>query len=177
MKFSTFIVCSPPLLLAIVLLTEVEICFSQNIKKGQLSPGNSVLTKWSRDPFEQTVFVEEHGQFDRTARERKIILPESIHYAVENGEFNAYFTSHGISFLFPESKNRATRGDQEEKTIETTWQAMNLRWLNTNASVKLSAGQKVADYYNYGGGQNDVSYNFVPAYKKIKYSANKNQIQ
>ena len=62
-------------------------------------------------PFENKVFIEEHGQFNQCEREREISFPEPVLYGVENAEFNVYFMAHGISFLFPERKKIGTEDD------------------------------------------------------------------
>jgi PKD repeat protein len=133
--------------------------------------GKQLLVK----PFQNKVFIKELGQFSRNAKELKIPFTEPVFYGVENAEFNAYFTAHGIIFQFPERKNieekdkEKLKGEQEEKTTETIWHTAQMQWINANASVELVSEQKVSEYYNYGAGANDSTINFVPAFKKIKY--------
>ena len=142
-------------------------------------------------PFENKVFIKELGQFSRNSKELKIPFAEPVLYGVENAEFNAYFTAHGIIFQFPERRNveekdkekikeekkRTNKKEKdrekeeaEEKTVETIWHSTTMRWLNTDPSAELFSEQKVPDYYNYDGSSiNDTAINFVPAYKKLKY--------
>ncbi len=136
-----------------------------------LTGGRQLLVK----PFENRVFIKELGQFARNARELKTPLTEPVLYGVENSEFSAYFTAHGIIFQFPERKNieekdrEKINGEPEEKTVETTWHSSQMLWLNTNAATEVIPEEKVSEYYNYGGFANDSTINFVPAYKKLKY--------
>jgi len=140
------------------------------------SAGKQLLIK----PLQDRVFIKEQGQFRKNARETKIPISEPILYGVENGEFTAYFTAQGIVFQFPERRNIAEKdqkkiGDEPEKrAIETIWHTAKMRWVNADSSVGVFAEEKVANYYNYGdfyGGFDDKAfYNFVPAYKKIRYT-------
>ncbi|MES2286007.1 MAG: PKD domain-containing protein [Bacteroidota bacterium] len=130
-------------------------------------------------PLQDKVFIKEQGQFTKNARETKMAFTEPILYGVENEEFNAYFTAHGIVFQFPERRNIEEKdreqidNEPEERSVETIWHTATMQWLNTNTSVELVAEQKVSNYYNYsdfyGGFDDKTFYNFVPAYKKIKY--------
>jgi gliding motility-associated-like protein len=133
--------------------------------------GKKLLIK----PLQDKVFIQERGQFSKNARENKIPLTEPVLFGVENSEFSAYFTTHGIIFQFPERRNLEEKdiekkdNETEERTVETTWHTANMRWVNANPSIEVTAEEKVANYYNYGGFEDNTSYNFVPAYKKIKY--------
>lgn len=130
-------------------------------------------------PLQDKVFIKEFGQFAKNALETKIPFSEPILYGVENGDFSAYFTQKGIIFQFPErlnieEKDREKEGrEREEKTIKTIWHTANMRWVGSNPSVEVIADEKVPNYYNYGefyaGADNKTTYNFVPAFKKIKY--------
>src|SRR5476649_957734 len=108
-------------------------------------------------PFQSKVFIKEQGQFSKNAKETKAPFKEPILYGIENAEFNAYFTSNGIIFQFPERKKlkkgfwekrreeheREGKGtarkerDEGERDIETIWHTANMRWLNSNPSVEL----------------------------------------
>lgn len=135
-------------------------------------------------PFTNNVFIKEQGQFTRNAKEFRMRVTEPILYGVENAEFNAYFTAHGITFQFPERKSlgkikseepeqKEKKGKderKEEQTIETIWHSATMQWLNTNPSSHIEAQEKVNDYYNYDNFIDDkIRYDFVPAYKKLKY--------
>lgn len=142
----------------------------QLITTAQTAGGN-LLVK----PFQNKVFIQELGQFGKTAETTNNPFKETVLYGIENAEFNAYFTVHGIIFRFPERKRIAEKDrkregkEKEEKGIETTWHTVNMLWLNTNPSVVIQPEQKVPEYYNYGTFEDKTSYNRVPAYKKLKY--------
>ena len=130
-------------------------------------------------PLQDKVFIEERGQFTKNARETKMPFTEPILYGIENEEFNAYFSAHGIVFQFPERKNieeedrKKIDNEPEERSVETIWHTAKMQWVNAATSVELIAEEKVSNYYNYGsfygGFEDTTSYNFVPAYKKLKY--------
>ncbi|MES2397092.1 MAG: hypothetical protein V4549_13865, partial [Bacteroidota bacterium] len=113
--------------------------------------GKKLLIK----PLQDKVFIKEQGQFTKNAKETKMAFTEPILYGVENEEFNAYFTAHGIVFQFPERRNieekdRVKVGKEpEERSVETIWHTATMKWLNSSPSVELVAGQKVSNYYNY----------------------------
>lgn len=129
-----------------------------------------------KEPFQNKVFIKEQGQFAKIAKRIKTPFNEPVLYGVENAEFNAYFSSHGIIFQFPERKiiekkdRKKKEGEKEERKVETIWHTVNMFWLNTNSSAVVIPEQKVSEYYNYGTFEDKTSYNYVPAYKKLKYS-------
>jgi gliding motility-associated-like protein len=149
--------------------------FFFNVSPQQFALAQSSSKQLLLKPFQNKVFIKEQGQFKKTAEQTKTPFKESILYGVENAEFNAYFTTHGIIFQFPErkiieKKDRKKKGEEfEEKTVETTWHTVNMVWLNTDSAVSLIAEQKASEYYNYGGFKDKATYNFVPAYKKLTY--------
>jgi gliding motility-associated-like protein len=142
-------------------------------------------------PFQNNVFIKEQGQFSRTSEKIKEPFAEPVLYGIENPEFNAYFTLHGIIFQFPERKNlvkkarklerkdrkekkeeeeqREKEEQQDEKTVETIWHTATMLWVNSNPSVEIIPESKVSDYYNYDSYEDTKAYDHVPAYKKIKY--------
>lgn len=137
--------------------------------------------------FQNSVFVKESGQFERNAREFNVPFSDNILYGVENAAFNAYFTAKGIVFLFPEWKKVKNREEieteeserkpgrkrkkKEERIIETVWHSASMTWQNSNPSVTIVAEDKAAGYYNYDNltASNNKRYDFVPAFKKLKY--------
>jgi gliding motility-associated-like protein len=132
-------------------------------------------------PFQNNVFVKENGQFDRYAKAMNVPFTEPVFYAVENAEFNAYFTAKGIVFMFPEwKKNREKKsekkekrkeGEREEREIEAVFHTESMQWLNSNPAVEVIATEKVQGYYNYDNISNadTTRCDFVPAFKKLKY--------
>ncbi len=141
-------------------------------------------------PMQNNVFIKERGQFSKHAAETKTPFTKPVLYGIENAEFNAYFTTRGIIFQFPERKKlkkgfwekkreereREGKGsarkerDEGERDIETIWHTADMNWLNADPAVVLIPEEKENEYYNYGGFDDNSSFNHVPAYKKIKYS-------
>jgi gliding motility-associated-like protein len=131
-------------------------------------------------PLQDKVFIKENGQFAKNARETQIPFANTVFYGVENAEFDAYFTSDGIIFLFPERRliekeeeKEEAEKKREEKTIETIWHTAKMKWVNSNPLTEVIAEQRVSNYYNYGNftaNADDIeTFNFVPAYKKLTY--------
>ncbi|MCE9539695.1 MAG: PKD domain-containing protein [Bacteroidetes bacterium] len=128
--------------------------------------------KFLTRPFENKVFIEERGQFKKSLEDKKISLAAPILYAVTNPEFKAYFTSTGITFLFSETEKineEKEEGDDHEKDPFTKWVVVNIKWLNTAASMQVSAKEKVNNYYTYGKFNDNSQYDHVSAYKKLSY--------
>ncbi len=138
-------------------------------------------TKFLTPPFENKVFIEEQGQFKKILEENKINFPGIILFAVNNPEFNAYFTTTGITFLFcskvlPFQKVEPLNEEEEKKKGEahereplTKWEVVNIQWLNTNPAMQVSAKEKVNNYYTYGRYEDNSQYDHVSAYKKLYY--------
>lgn len=126
-------------------------------------------------PFENKVFIEEQGQFQQRAGDRKMFLPEPVKFAVENQEFFAYFSNSSITFQLPEYVPVSDDEEEEEfeepekKKFKTVWHPLTLKFLNINPHVEIIEENKVKEYYNYACFIDSAQYNFVPAYKTIIY--------
>ncbi|MFY9310958.1 MAG: PKD domain-containing protein, partial [Bacteroidia bacterium] len=135
-------------------------------------------TKFVTKPFENKVFIEEQGQFKEIIKEQDINIPHKILYAVRNAEFNAYFTTKGISFVFykvekekKESEEEKQEDEEEERKKHLLKKELiHLEWLNPSSTAQLTAEEKTQDYYTYRSYENGTPYNHVPAFKKLKYS-------
>ncbi len=138
-------------------------------------------------PFTNKVFIEERGQFTQRAAEKGVPFSEKVVFGVENGEFYTYFNRTGITFQFAEYKPIETEGDEQEQEerfanhneekeegekpkFERVWHSVNLKFANANPLTEVVAGEKVSEYYNYAGYNDNAQYNFVPAYKKIRFA-------
>lgn len=127
-------------------------------------------------PFENKVFIEEQGQFKKILEENKITFPETILFAVNNPEFEAYFTASGITFLFSQTekishkKEGAKKKEAHEEKPSITWEIVTMKWVNSNPSMHISAKEKVNNYYTYGRYADNSQYDHVSAYKKLYYS-------
>ena len=56
------------------------------------------------EPFVNRVFIEERGQFKDKLERQGLELEDEVLFALENSEYNAYFTRKNIIFRFPERK-------------------------------------------------------------------------
>ncbi|MCX7729550.1 MAG: hypothetical protein N2203_08780, partial [Bacteroidia bacterium] len=58
-------------------------------------------------------FIKEHGQFSRRIEKiYKLKTEDSIYFGLENKNFNAYFTSDGVIFIYPERKMGYEESDE-----------------------------------------------------------------
>jgi len=154
---------------------KTSFCFSQMNYSGNLEHHSSnwkggILT----NPFANKVFIEEQGQFKKILGEDEIILPESILYAINNPEFNAYFTATGITFLTAKPDQGHKEGEKEkssEDRLKTKWEITSLKWLNSNPGVKLLGKEKINDYFTYGRFKDNTQYDHVSAFKKIYFTS------
>ncbi|MDP1743998.1 MAG: hypothetical protein Q8L90_00385, partial [Bacteroidota bacterium] len=110
--------------------------FSQTIS----SKGNG---KFLTRPFENKVFIEEQGQFKKILEENNITLPETILFAVNNPEFEAYFTADGITFLFSQTEkiSHKKEGEKKKEAHEEKplikWEIVTMKWVNSNPSMQI----------------------------------------
>lgn len=127
------------------------------------------------EPFVNRVFIEEQGQFHDKLERQGALPTEPILYALENAEFNAYFTSKGVHFRFaerktiPKIKRVRVENEPDERGVETTWHTIDLLWQNANADPQVVAQEKVHEYYNYSGLGSKPNINFVPAFNELAY--------
>ncbi|MBL4585452.1 MAG: hypothetical protein JKX84_00125 [Flavobacteriales bacterium] len=125
-------------LLFLLILQQTNVLFAQVSRAGLMV-----------EPFTNRVFIEEKGQFADKVASKEMNVAEPILYALENAEFNAYFTSTGINFQFaerkiiPKGERVKIENEPEERGIETTWHFVKLNLQNANADVQVSANQKV----------------------------------
>ena len=132
--------------------------------------------KFLTRPFENKVFIEEQGQFKKILEENKITLPETILFAVNNPEFEAYFTASGITFLFSQTEkiSHKKEGEKKKEAHEEKplikWEIVTMKWVNSNPSMQISAKEKVNNYYTYGRYSDNSQYDHVSAYKKLCYT-------
>lgn len=145
----------------------------------------SASTKMLVEPFVNKVFIQEKGQFSGRLERMELEVDEPVLYAVENAEFNAYFTTKGVHFRFAEyetvdleewerEEEERERGEQQENVPDTRglithWHAVDLIWKNANPNVEVQTDGKTHEYYNYSGWGDDPNINFVPAFTELVY--------
>jgi len=122
--------------------------------------------KWTVNPFEHAIFVENTGQFDT-------ILPgEKIYFQAKLGCIDAYFTSKGVLYKHMETApldfSDGKDPDQNGPPARTYYH-MTSYWEggNAKATVDASLDDKLAYYYTYPKGTHDTY--FANIFKKITY--------
>ncbi|MES2593082.1 MAG: PKD domain-containing protein [Bacteroidota bacterium] len=175
--FQTYkIICITCLLVFGGLRTKV---YSQSATLNNSAKSPIQERKFVAHPFENKVFIEEQGQFKKDLQRKKINLSGTILYAVNNPEFNAYFTTTGITFLFTKTekkdpeKEKKERGEKEEEDDEvdlTEREVVSMQWVNANPLMQITAREKANNYYTYGRYADNSQYDHVDAYKKLYFT-------
>src|SRR3972149_3583628 len=136
---------------------------------------------WTSNPFEQKVFVENKGQFDKVDADAKIL------YSARSKGVDFYFTTEGIIYkldkavalskeekeAFDKNKQKPKKEKKEEKGIEPfnlVPEFLNMKWLNANPEVQIIAEEKQKGYYTYGYNTGGKITNIVAnTFTKITY--------
>lgn len=144
------------------------------------SVGSSFATRssgWTRnDIFQNKVFIENKGQFDRKDNQTS----SHIRFGIQDQGQQIYFTSNGLffrydSYEFPErsekhEENYSSIGEEHErelmKKLITKTSIIGMKWMNANPDVQLIAESMVPDYYTYG---DEKMHYKASAFKKIIY--------
>ena len=127
-------------------------------------PGYQI--NWTKQPFEQRVFVENVGQFNSLSGSS-----EKVFYSAQLGRVHAYFTSAGVVYRYDEclrteenEKEREGEGEREGASTNTFF--VSCLWDNCNPNVSISPQEKQQDYYTYTESTGSLQANI---YKKITY--------
>src|ERR1035438_4167351 len=105
-------------------------------------------TIWSKKPFEEKVFIENKGQFD------KLIPGDSICFGAKSSGVMVLFSVKGITYCFRELISSDSQKEQQEEEREKTMntkehmQLIPLQWLNSNKVIPRLEDY-VSDYYTY----------------------------
>ncbi len=101
-------------------------------------PSFQGTTKFISKPFQNRVFIEEQGQLKKALKENRLEVPGKVLFAVKNNEFNAYFTSTGISFVFSETapiREEEKEEKEHDEKPKTEFEIVNMQWLNLNQTL------------------------------------------
>ncbi len=173
------------LMLTCLVLPFAAIAQTISASKNQTETGEKKgpVKKWSADPFNHQVFVENRGQFDKVLKTNDPVL----FYAMVGGA-KLYFTPKGVVYEYDEKiiDKRATeaeekreegakKGEEKEKKgkeaevrYKTVPHFMSSYWQGANAKVILSAEEEQTNYYTYGIDENrTIKANL---FKKITYN-------
>ena len=132
----------------------------------------SLSAQWViQSPFEQKVFIKNHGQFDERKGDMGTVL-----FGMNNLGTQIYFTKKGLFYRFDvqERMPRGTRAPGEMKAEEhreliTRSHFLSMEWFDANPGVEVLASEPVADYYNFSLGPAKESIDRVAAYQKLLY--------
>ncbi len=143
--------------------------------------------KWTTNPFDHQVFIENNGQFDG-----KINSGEKILYGVQLGHVGIYFTANKVIYRYDKNyfKKSASDDPDDIRNFKHEVYFLSAEWKDANKSTSVIAKNEKTDYYTYGKGANgtikanlfrqivyqnlypgvDVVYQFIPGKDGIKYS-------
>jgi len=138
---------------------------AQNSGKANTNPQAPQIgsTKWSLDPFEHAIFVENKGQFDT-------VLPGvQIFFEAQLGAADAYFTANGILYKHIETaKLDFSKGDPDQNgPPERDFYYLTTEWQGASSNTTVEAADELSYYYTYPKGTHD-SY-IANVFKKITY--------
>ena len=140
----------------------IGLCFSLT------SVAQQAHVKWSLNPFDDKVFIENKGQFDNDVKGGEKVL-----YQVSFGKIWAYFTPTGLIYRYVEPKKdskgeAAKKGDpdagQDQKpVIDYVYE----NWQHTNPAASIIASEEQT-YYNTYATSSSSSIR-VNVFKKLTY--------
>lgn len=145
--------------------------------------------KWTKDPFDRQIFVENQGQFYKEIDTTCKVLYQAI-----LGDVKAYFTPEGVVYKYdkyPKNIEKKSKdGDENDEDIKPETSYSSYRWLGSNPNVTVEAKEEQSYYYTYAGANNatikvnifkklvyhniypgiDVEYSFIQGKPGIEYS-------
>ncbi|HWY98491.1 MAG TPA: hypothetical protein VNY36_05335, partial [Bacteroidia bacterium] len=162
-----------------------EPAWVKNDKKGPQNQENKV--KWTRDPFDHQVFIENKGQYDTDVNGAGKVL-----YQVMLGGVKAYFTASGVYYKYVEGDKPIQKRDLDElKDIpKPIIHNASYTWAGANANVTIDAKEEQTYYYTFPTSSHssikvnifkkivyhdiypgiDIEYSFIDGKPGIKYS-------
>ncbi|HSY76198.1 MAG TPA: hypothetical protein VK890_05040, partial [Bacteroidia bacterium] len=124
--------------------------------------------RWTTNPFDDKVFIENKGQFDNDVKSGEKVL-----YQVTFGKIQAYFTPTGVIYKYIEPK-KTRRGKSNKKqdpdanvNEKPIIHYVSENWQNTNSEVSILAGEEQSYYCTYT--VNDSGTVKTNAFKKLTY--------
>ncbi len=135
--------------------------FAQGTTNGVPQVGQ---TKWSVNPFEHALFVENTGQFDTVDAGGKILFESKI------GAINAFFTAKGILYRHIETAPLEF-GDGKDPdqggAPKRTFYYLTTEWDGANTNPTIVADEEQTYYYTYPKGTHETY--TANVFKKITY--------
>jgi len=121
--------------------------------------------KWTTNPFDNQVFIENKGQFDG-------VIPgaQKVYYVVRMGDIQAFFTANGIIYQlkkYPQADLSKGQDPDVGGEAKPVIEYVNAEWKGVNANTKREGDGKQSFYYTYPSGISGTIKTAV--FKKITY--------
>lgn len=137
----------------------------------QLAPGNK--TKWQQNPFDQSVFIENKGQFSKDEQKD---IGEKICYYTRKGNLYIYFTKNSVVFRYDsvytdKATDKDGENDKEHLKFYVKHRFLRMSWPGANTNPDIETGQPVSNYYTYGNPEDSAGKPGIKAnaWKKLVY--------
>jgi len=131
------------------------------------SAQNEPTTKWTINPFDKQIFIENVGQVGMDVKKQ---AKDSILYIADLGSIHAFFTKSGIVYKQLEYHKRSNAKEDEEEEEEHAAPIVHyfrMGWNNPNTDIKIETESKQTYHYAFANSEGKtVSAN---VYKKLTY--------
>ena len=143
----------------------------------QFVQAQTATKTWTKNPFNQKVFIENKSQFDG----RNNLPNSTILFGVRNDGIQIYFTPKGLTFRHDEfvemteaEKEKAEKSGSKmepEMMRKRKTDCISMEWKNANPDVQVVAENEVSNYFTYGDLRDKSGKTSIKAlaYKKIIY--------
>ncbi len=121
--------------------------YGQTVQKNNTTKQNKgIVTKWTQNPFDHTIFIENRGQFNKDVPAGNKVLFQAM-----LGSINAYFTTNGIVYRWDEQikESGEEKNDPDAIKINHKMHYLTMHWENCNPNVSVDAKEERKDYYIY----------------------------
>jgi len=145
---------------------------------GSFSCASQEYKKWEvNDAFENKVFVESKGQYDKLP-----VKKEDALFIIENTGEQIFFGKKGITFLYSvpvktknekSLRNEETLSEQEREREKehqkSEYRSVSMKWLGANNDVEIVAENPNTDWYSYYSPSSPEGVVRCKTYNKITY--------
>src|SRR5271155_4838357 len=121
--------------------------FSQTVTNAKRADIN---IKWTTNPFDHKLFIENNGQFDNV-----ITTKDKILFGAQLGEICVFFTSNGIIYKYNEIHLTAKTVDKDtdkDGPVKQVAHYLNVIWYGSNPGVSIIARNEQYQYYSFPNG-------------------------
>src|SRR6185312_1887974 len=130
-------------------------------------------TKWQKNPFDQSVFIENKGQF---AKEEQKDVGEKISYYTRKGNIYIYFTKGSVVFRHDsvytdKATDKDGDKDKEQQKFQVKHEFLWMTWPGANTNPDIEIEEPVTNYYTYGNPDDKTGKSGIKAtaWKKLIY--------